>query len=284
LRRTSRLVLLAGIFLAALTFIVVIFLLQGNTNVPGGNGGVATPPPNRDVVVAAVDIPLGTVVTGDMLSVVSVPNAIAKQGVFLDKSQVIGSKTIAPITAGAQVTADYFPGGSAIVKPDPGPGKRAFAFSVNETTGVGNLVDVGDYVDVLISQNVTVVQKNPDGTVATVPGIGNALTVKMPLLLENLQVIGVIDQVAPPTEVQGQPAPSGPAAAPVLTGASKLLIVAVTPAQAEVLLFARTTGTLDVVYRSPNDTETVATDGVILKTLIDKYGVIPPTVIITTIP
>ena len=91
----------------------------------------------------------------------------------------------------------------------------------------------------------------------------------------------VIDQVVPATGQQGQPAPSS---APTLTGTSKLLIVAVTPAQAEVLLFARTSGTLDVVYRSPNDTETVATDGVILKTLIDKYGVLPPNVIIVSVP
>ena len=278
MRRTSRLVLLAGIFLAALTFIVVIFLLQGNGG--GGVTGEPTPAPNRDVVVAAVDIPLGTSVTGDMLSVVSVPNAIAKAGVFQDKSQVIGQKTVITILAGAQVTNAAFTG-SGVPHPDPGTGMRAFAFSVNESTGVGNLVSIGDYVDVLISQSVTVVQKNPDGTVATVQGIGNALTVKMPLLLENIQVIGVIDQVATAAPAQGQPQAS---TAPTLTGASKLLIVAVTPAQAEVLLFARTSGSLDVVYRSPNDTETVATDGVILKTLIDKYGVLPPTVIITTIP
>ena len=56
------------------------------------------------------------------------------------------------------------------------------------------------------------------------------------------------------------------------------------PAQAEVLLFARSSGTIDVVYRSANDTDQVATDGVILKTLIDKYGVLPPTVILAQTP
>ena len=62
-------------------------------------------------------------------------------------------------------------------------------------------------------------------------------------------------------------------------------ISAVTPQQAEVLLFARTSGTIDVVLRSPQDTTvTAVTDGVILKTLIDKYGVIPPNIIVVSVP
>ncbi|HLX34631.1 MAG TPA: Flp pilus assembly protein CpaB [Candidatus Limnocylindrales bacterium] len=276
MRRTSRLVLLAGVFLAALTFIVIILLLQN----PGNNGGVvgqSAAPTTRTVVVAAVDIPLGTTITAAQVSTSTVPISVALNGAFQDPSQVIGQRNVVPITSGAQITSDMFQVGQQ--KPIPPTGMRAFAIEVNELTGVGNLVSTGDYVDVLISENVTVVQKNPDGTVSTIPGIQNALTVKMPLLLENIQVIGEIDQAAaaPASGSNGQPAAS---AAPTLTGASKLLILAVTPEQAEVLLFARTSGTIDVVYRAPQDTATVTTDGVILKTLIDKYGVLPPSVIL----
>jgi hypothetical protein len=40
-----------------------------------------------------------------------------------------------------------------------------------------------------------------------------------------------------------------------------------------------------VVLRSPLDTDaTVATDGVILKTLIDKYGLLPPQLVQTIVP
>jgi pilus assembly protein CpaB len=283
LRRTSRLVLLAGIFLAAITFIVIVLLFNG-TFTPGGGTAQPTTPTTRDVVVATIDIPLGTLVDNTMVQKqTNVALTAALPGAFQDVSQVIGQTTTQSIKAGQQVTSGDFSAGGANQHPDPGPGLRAFAITVNELTGVGNLVRTGDHVDLLFSQNVTVVQKNPDGTVATVPGIGNALTVKMPQLIENILVIGVIDSsaTAPVTPAQGQPAPS---AAPVLTGGSKLLILAVTPAQAEVLLFARTSGTIDVVYRAANDTDQVATDGVILKTLIDKYGVLPPTVIITQIP
>jgi pilus assembly protein CpaB len=283
LRRTSRLVLLAGVFLAAITFIVIVLLFQSGPCTGPNCVPTASTPTTADVLVASVDIPLGTTITADMVSKQTVSVGSVLSGGFHDPSQIIGQPTTSAITAGAQITASDFTQTSN-PHPDPGKGNRAFAITVNELTGVGNLVRTGDHVDVLISQNVTVVQKNPDGTVATVPGVGNALTVKMPLLLENIQVISVIDSAAtaPAAPAQGQqPAAS---TAPILTGGTKLLILSVTPAQAEVLLFARTSGTIDVVYRNTDDTDQVATDGVILKTLIDKYGVIPPTVIITQIP
>jgi Flp pilus assembly protein CpaB len=281
LRRTSRLVLLAGVFLAALTFIVVILLLQQPPQ--PGTGGPAATPSTRDVVVAVVDIPLGTTIDSTMVTKQNLPNAGVNPLALSDPSQAIGQINFVAVKSGQQITSDTINPNPTVTNlhPDPGPGKRAFAVSVNELTGVGNLVRVADFVDVLISENVTVVQRNPDGTVSTIPGVENALTVKMPLLLENVQIIGVINQ-ATATTANGQPAASPGAG--TLTGASKLLILAVTPQQAEVLLFARTSGTIDVVYRSAQDTATVTTDGVILKTLIDKYGVLPPTVIISQIP
>lgn len=282
MRRTSRLVLLAGVFLAAITFIVIVLLFNGNTGTPG-TGGPAATPATRDVVVAQVDIALGTTIDNTMVTKQTIATSSALAGAFAEPSQVIGSKIYVSVKAGEQITSAMTTLEGQSIHPDPGKGLRAFAITVNELTGVGNLVTVGDYVDVLISENVTVVQKNPDGTIATVAGIGNALTVKMPLLMENVQVIGVINSAAtaPATGQGGAPAPS---TAPVLSGGSKLLILAVTPAQAEVLLFARTSGTIDVVYRSANDTDQVATDGVILKTLIDKYGILPPTVILAQTP
>lgn len=279
MRRTSRLILLLGIFLAALTFVVIIVLFNGNGSI--GPGGQATQPPTeRPVVVAAVDIPLGTLITADMLSKQTLSLSAVKPNAYADPSQVVGQVNKQLITAGAQVTSDQFAvqGGTVEVP----VGKRAFVISVNELTGVANLVQTGDYIDVLITERITVVQKNPDGTVATVPGISDATTVKMPLLLQEIQVIGTIDASAPAPAAQGAPAAS---AAPIITGQSKLLVLALTPQQTEVMLFARTSGTIDVVLRSPQDaTVTAVTDGVILKTLIDKYGVIPPNLIIVSVP
>lgn len=280
MRRTSRLVLLLGIFLAAVVFIVI--LASGNGLFGNGQPTVTAAPTSSDTVLAVVDIPLGTVITTDMVEKQVLSNTARDKGALGDPSQAIGQKTYQPISAGAQVTLDAVSpptGRTPLVVPT---GLRGFAIQVNELTGVGNIVNVGDYVDVIISEQITVVQKNPDGSTTTVAGLDKALTVKLPLLLEDVQIIGTIDQPAPAANgAQGAPAASS---APTLSGLTKELILAVTPGQAEALLFARSSGVIDVILRAPGDTATVATDGVILKSLIDKYGVLPPSVVIANIP
>ena len=287
MRRTSRLVLLLGIFLAALTFVVVLFLSQ-----PGGGGNTggppqATTPPNVAVVTAASDIPLGTVVTADTVSTLfttkTIPAAAVETNTLLDTSQAIGKTFRASILTGQQVHAtDFQNRGIPLTVP---AGKRAFPIQINELTGVLNLLDVGDNVDLIVSLRgdaFPVVQVLADGSVTVVSGI-NPLSIKLPLLLQDIQIIGVLDAAAPaPAEGQAAPAAS---TKPVITGANKLLVLAVTPAQAEVLLFARTTGTLDAVLRPPSDAgQTVETTGVILKTLVDLYGVLPPEIVQVPIP
>jgi Flp pilus assembly protein CpaB len=282
-RRTSRLVLLLGIFLAALTFVVVLFL--GNT---GGGGGPTTPQATaetqRSTVVAAADIPLGTVVTQDMLTSRTLAVTSRETNVLDDVSQGVGKTTRTNIVAGAQVhSTDFQNRAVPITVPT---GKRAFPVQVNELTGVLNLLDVGDTVDLIISLRgdaFPVVQVLADGSVTVVSGI-NPLSVKLPLLLQDIQIIGVLDAPAP-APAEGQAGAPAASSKPVITGANKLLVLAVTPAQAEVLLFARTTGTLDAILRPPSDAgQTVDTTGVILKTLVDTYGILPPEIVQIPIP
>ena len=63
MRRTSRLVLLIGIFLAAIVFIVIA---TGITTTPPPTASVA--PTTAEVVIAVSDISLGTVVTQAMVT------------------------------------------------------------------------------------------------------------------------------------------------------------------------------------------------------------------------
>ena len=284
MRRTSRLVLLLGIFLAALTFVVVLFMSRG-----GGPGGPVAPSASAVVelptVVAALDIPLGTIVTTEMVTSRTLAVNAREGGALQDVSQAIGKTTRKAIVAGQQVhTGDFQNRAVPLTVP---VGERAFAIQVNQLTGVGNLVDVGDNLDLIISLRgdaFPVVQVLDDGSVTVVSGI-NPLSIKLPLLLQDVQVIGTIEPPAPPppTTAQGQPPASQ---APVLGELqNKLLILSVTPAQAEVLLFARSAGTLDVILRSPTDAgQTVETTGVILKTLVDLYGILPPEIVQVPIP
>jgi pilus assembly protein CpaB len=282
-RRTSRLVLLLGVFLAALVF-VVILLSRSSTPEPGGPGAVASAPTQLPVVIAAADIPLGTVVTTEMLTTKTLAVNLIQANAFGDPSQAVGKTTRTALVAGAQVHSSDFQ--NRAVPLSVPTGRRAMAITVNQLTGVGNLVDVGDTIDLIISLRgdaFPVVQVLNDGSVTVVSGI-NPLSIKLPLLLQDVQIIGTIETpIAVPPAAQGQPAPS--VAPGVDLAVQKLLVLAVTPAQAEVLLFARSAGSLDVILRSPTDAgQTAETTGVILKTLVDKYGILPPEIVQVPIP
>jgi Flp pilus assembly protein CpaB len=286
LRRTSRLVLLAGVFLAALTFVVILFLQGG----PGGTvTPTATPPPaNLPTVVASVDIPLGTVITADMVTTRTMPVDNQEPGALGDVSQAIGHIVATDIATGGQVTrGDFLVRDVELSVP---AGLRGIAVAVNELSGVAKLVTTGDSVDVIVTFNIDVTNVLPDGTIAAVSGI-TAHSTKM--VLQDVQVIGKLDQYVPPAE--GQTTPAAPGYVGGFPGGTRLLILAVTPQQAEVLAFSRYlnaqndfnggAAVIDLVLRSPEDAgieET--TTGVILSTLIDQYGVLPPEVVIAPFP
>jgi pilus assembly protein CpaB len=286
-RRTSRLVLLLGIFLAALTFVVVLFVSQpGQT--PGNNPQASTVPTTATVVISVSDIPLGTVIAQEDLTTLfttkTIPVGAVEPGALLDTSQATGKTTRAFIAGGAQVhTTDFQNRAIQLTVP---AGKRAFPIQINELTGVLNLLDVGDNIDLIISLRgdaFPIVQVLADGSVTVVSGI-NPLSVKLPLLLQDVQIIGVLDAPAP-APAEGQAGAPVASQAPTITGANKLLVLAVTPQQAEVLLFARTTGTLDAILRPASDAGlTVTTSGVILKTLVDVYDILPPEIVQVPIP
>ena len=297
MRRSSRLVLLLGAFLAVLTFVVVLLISSS-----GGGGPTAQPttPTELATVVAAADIPLGTVVTGDMVESKKLAVASRDADSLGDVSQAIGKVARKPISAGAQVHASDFATAQAQLAVPAG--KRAFALTVDETTGVGNLVYAGDYIDVVISlgdkalplakHTIENGNVNPNllelmvsgGGTATEPFHGGAaisglspLTVKASLLLQEIQVLGTID--SPPSGPQGaaQPGSSAAPAGPTLNGNPRLVILGVTDAQAEALIYARTVGKIDLVLRSPEDKGTTeATTGVVLRTILDTFGVLPP--------
>jgi Flp pilus assembly protein CpaB len=287
-RRTSRLVPLLGIFLAALTFVVVLFLGNNNPGNTGNNPPASTVPTTATVVLAVSDIPLGTVIAQEDLTTLfttkTIPVGAVEPGALLDTSQATGKTTRAFIAGGAQVHSTDFQN-RAIQLTVPA-GKRAFPIQVNELTGVLNLLDVGDNIDLIISLRgdaFPVVQVLADGSVTVVSGI-NPLSIKLPLLLQDVQIIGVLDAPAP-APAEGQAGAPVASQKPSITGANKLLVLAVTPQQAEVLLFARTTGTLDAILRPPSDAgQTVETSGVILKTLVDIYDILPPEIVQVPIP
>jgi hypothetical protein len=131
-------------------------------------------------------------------------------------------------------------------------------------------------------------------------------TVKM--IIQNLKVVGTL---LPPPTVAPAPANNQPAAASPspaasqpttnLSGQQEIVVLAVTPDQAEAIRYAQLNGdsgttadrgttSISVILRSPKDYVNASgspiipplekTDGIVLQTLIDKYGVLPPAVLL----
>lgn len=295
MKRSNRLVLLVGVFLAIVAFVGILLLLQQ----PATPTGPAAVPTTADVVVAKTDIPLSTRIRADQVETKTVPIAAAGAGSFTDVSQVIGQVARQQVAAGGQITATTLTGGlsGTVINVDTPPGLRAIAVRVDQTSGVGTVIKTGDYVDSLIAlteeqfASVTGDLENPETVVVTNPGPKGA-TVK--LVLQGMQVLGtLLPPVAPPpATAEGAPAAT-PVPGTVLNEQQELVILAVTAQQAEVIRYAQQMAnpllTLSLVLRSPEDFIDPATGepvppviaettGITLQTLIEQYGVLPPVI------
>ena len=303
MRRSNRLVLLVGVFLAIVAF-VGILVISTNQQPPctgpncGPNG--ATPNPNGPVVVAIADVPLSTRIRADQVQVNTVPVTTILPGAFTDVSQVVGQVARAPIATGAQVTNQQInPPQGVITNIDCPVTLRCMAVQVDQVSGVGTVIKTGDYVDMVIgiaADKFPVITLNPtDNSVQVLAGLNNT---SVKLLLQGLQVMGtLLPPVAPPAN-------SGTASAPpastgggptTLNGQSQIVILAVTAQQSEVVKFAQLDGSVTLALRSIDDfvdpatgqplpATSTATTGIILKTLVDSYGVLPPELVQTVTP
>ena len=293
MKRSNRLVLLIGVFLAIVAFVGIALILGG-----GGGGGTAqaTPASVVKTVVASRDIPLGVVVTGDMLAVQDLKVSERKTKAFENPGLVIGQTARRAIAKGSQLEENDFSGdGGAITNLQVPAGLRAIAVQVDQVSGVGTVIKSGDYVDMVIGltgDKFPVVQVQPGNAgISVVAGL-NSTSVK--LLIDGMQVIGTL-LPSPTTPAQGQqPAASGQPQT-TLSNNAEIVVLAVSAQQAEVIKYAQLEGSISLVLRSPKDfvdasgnpvvSVPVGTTGVILKTLVDGgYGVLRPQLVEAILP
>jgi Flp pilus assembly protein CpaB len=290
LKRSNRLVLIIGIVLAVAAFAGVIVLSNQR------QAAVDTTPTSLPTVYAKKDIPLGTVITQDMVETKDLAISVRPIDAYGDVGAVVGKTVRTDVKSGAQITPAMFAtgaGGGAEIAALLDPGLRAIAVTVDQGTGVGTLINVGDRVDLLIGFTADKIpQITVDATtreISVVPGFNPTST---KLLLQNMQVIGTL--LPPPPADSSSSGTSGAAGSTstTLTGASELVILAVTAQQSEVIKFAQIDGQISLVLRSPRDFRDAGgaavsppvdtTTGIVLKTLIDQYGVLPPQLIEAT--
>ena len=298
MKKSNRLILLVGIVLAAVAFVAIVFLFSSGSGGGGNNPPVLTELPT---VIASVDIPLGTQIRNDMLTVKTVALTDRAADAVQEPSPVVGQIVRTNVVAGAQITRSMFAVSSVGLAPGPllNKGLRAQSVQVDQVTGVGTLINVGDRVDAVVgfggggcgaSFPVVTVDPTTD-TVTPVAGL-SSITVK--LLLQNMQVVStLLPPVTTTTETTNGASPA-PGTGTTLNGQQEIVVLAVTAQQSEIIKYAQTDGCISLVLRSPKDfiddagntTEPPPdpTTGIILKTLVDEYGVLPPQVVEAILP
>jgi pilus assembly protein CpaB len=301
LKRSNRLVLLIGIFLAIVAFVLIVLLL-GNG---GGGGGVrpSASPTTGNIVVATEDIALGEVIKEGQVGLQEVELSTKPADSYDLTAEVVGQVARASVTKGQLITTSTLgsSGSGSVVNIETPPGKVAMSVKVDQVSGVGTVIKPGDFVDAVVAFNIVPTVLNPDTGKPEAIGVDAGPSVKA--LLQGMQVLGTL--LPAPTATQ-EPAPSGsPVAAngsTTLNGQEQIVILAVDLQQAEVLNYSQIKGLtppngITLVLRSGQDFVDAAGDpitpqdtlttGVILSILVSQYGVLPPdfdTTLVTATP
>ena len=305
MKRSNRILILIGVFLAAIAFFGVV-LISSNSNSPSTSSATSTPTaePKTPVVVAGRDIALGETISDAMVTVKQVTlSQAAAYGTdtFSSLDQVRGKIAASEIQMG-----DPLHNGVDFFHPIPGavtqgqdisssidPGYVAISMEIDQINGVGTLIVPGDHVDVILSvyvQQIALAKVNNNGTPISIGG-GTDVTSKM--IFQNCKIIATL---APPATPAASPAPgvAGTSPTPVPTATAAMItnngqhivvIIQVKPDQAEVIRWAQRAEKSDpqnyidlaLALRSPkdNDAADVTTLGVTFSELVTRYGVLP---------
>ncbi len=296
MKRSNRLVLLIGIFLALVAFVLIVLLLGNGTNGGGATGPSASPTIVK-VVVASKDIDLGARIQATDVSLKDIPAEAKPETAFADTSLVIGQIARVKVTAGQLVTSAVFGTGGAVTDIEVPKGFVAISVRVDQTTGVGTVIKPGDFVDVvsgftgdkLVIPNLDLTTK--DIYVYDLYPSDQFAPTTVKVLAQGLQVLGTLLPPAPEsTQPEPSATPSTGGGTTTFNGQEQIVILAVPTQTAELLKFSQIDGNISLVLRSPEDctTEpldgltycpTIATTGITLRRMVDDYGVLPPTVV-----
>ena len=197
----DRRVLIAALVLGAIAAgLAVAFLASAS--------GDSEPQPavsaaTRPVVVAAVEIPIGTIVTESMLEIRDLPLSAVIDDTAEEFDQVVGSTARYPINSGEQISRLRLvepPKVQALSFQIP-DGLRAFTIPVNSNSSPAALLAPGDFVDILLVGPIDklVTSESTYTTRATLISAPSKLTladgeeapIGVTTLLQNIQVLSV---------------------------------------------------------------------------------------------
>jgi pilus assembly protein CpaB len=195
------------------------------------------------VVVAKVEIPLGTKIDAEQLSTVEFPSNAIPDGTFESVEKVVGRVSVVNVAAREPVTdfklaPEGSAGGLSAVIPE---GYRAMTVKVDDVIGVAGFLQPGTMVDVL-----TVI--DPPGNTSS----GNPIS---KIVLQNVKVLASGQNLDKPKDQRE-------------TDTVKAVTLQVTPEQAEKLALASSEGKLRLMLRNMVDQGDEQTQGADKKSLL----------------
>ena len=187
---------------------------------------------SQTVVVAAKDIPEGTIIDRIALKTVLVPMPMVPVGAYSSLDSVAGRVARVAVFTGETIVpgrlAPVGTGGGLELKIPPG--QRAMAVRINDVAGISGLLQPNSRVDVL----VTIQDPNSPKQVAK-------------LFMSNMLVLSVGTEIQ--RDAQGKAINA------------TTVTLAVTPTEAEQLAIAMNTGAIQLVLRGYGDPDSVRTKG-----------------------
>jgi pilus assembly protein CpaB len=203
----------------------------------------------NNVVVAKVDIPLGTKIEAEQLSTVQFPSNAMPEGTFDNANKLVGRVSVVNVAAREPVTdfklaPEGSAGGLSAVIPE---GYRAMTVKVDDVIGVAGFLQPGTMVDVL-----TVIEPNGNSS-------GNPVS---KIVLQNVKVLASGQNLDKPKDQRE-------------SDTVKVVTLQVTPEQAEKLALASSEGKLRLMLRNMVDQDDEQTPGADKKSLLSGERATP---------
>jgi pilus assembly protein CpaB len=200
--------------------------------VAGGAGSRARAGSQKQIVIAAIPLPVGATINRQSLQLRAVPESLIPTGGYTRMEDVLDRPVVSPIQPGepiveARIAAKGSGMGLAPLIPN---GMRAISVRVNDVVGVSGFILPGMRVDVLVTGRVP---NQPETVTRTV--------------LQNIAVLSAGQTI----QTDGK---SQTIIAPVVT-------LLVTPSDAEALTLANNEGKVQLVLRNSTDQQSAATGG-----------------------
>lgn len=219
-RRVFTILAAAFVVAALCSFVVFRIVRHSVTGAPMAK--------TTDVVAAATDIKLGSILQAKDLTTIKIVGTVP-QGAILKPEDAVGRGVTANIYAGepvlnSRLAAPGSGGGLAATIPT---GMRAAAVKVDDVVGVAGFVTPGQRVDVLISGNPPGTNNNNTGTLTKT-------------LLQNIEVLSAGTDIQ--KDAEGKPRQV------------QVVNLLVNPQQAELLSLAGNETHIQLVLRNPLDT------------------------------